>query len=65
MLVALDMLKDLYSDKRKINEKRFKMSLNTMDRMKFCIKIVKDLENIYLFFGLEGNDKQVFVQMLL
>ncbi|KAI6670327.1 hypothetical protein NL676_005212 [Syzygium grande] len=57
--------KDLDDDKRKINEELLKMSLDTMDRIKLCRKIVKDPENIHLFFGFQGDDRKAFVDMLL
>ncbi|KAL3727352.1 hypothetical protein ACJRO7_032135 [Eucalyptus globulus] len=57
--------KDLDNDKRKINEELLQMSLGTMDRIKLCRKIVKDLENIHLFLGFQGDDRKAFVELPL
>lgn len=57
--------KDLDNDKRKINEELLQMSLDTMDRIKLCRKIVKDPENINLFLGFQGEDRKAFVELLL
>ncbi|XP_030444780.1 uncharacterized protein LOC115667325 [Syzygium oleosum] len=50
--------KDLDNDKRKINEELLQMSLGTMDRNKLCKKIVKDPENIHLFFRISRRRQE-------
>lgn len=57
--------KDLDNDKRRVNVELQCMSLNIMDKMKVCKKIVTNPDYIHLFYGYQGEERKIFVDMLL